>query len=45
MLLMVGLYTILEKEGMPAIHSTVAVGLVVFAAIGLLAAQRLWQKK
>lgn len=45
MLLMVGLYTVLEKQGMPVIHSTVAVGLVVFAAIGLLAAQRLWHKK
>ena len=45
MLLMVGLYTVLEKEGMPVIQSTLAVGLVVFLAIGVLAAQRLGQKK
>ncbi|BCM26272.1 lysophospholipid transporter LplT [Methyloradius palustris] len=45
MLLMIGFYTLLDKEGTPVVASTVAVGALVFLAISTLAWTRLRHSK
>jgi LPLT family lysophospholipid transporter-like MFS transporter len=41
MLLMIGFYTVLDKQGMPVVNTTVAFGALVLFAITILAVSRL----
>lgn len=45
MLLLIGLYTLMSRQGVSAIDSTMAIGLVVLISISLLSFLRLQQKK